>query len=156
MTISTTSKTRWTCLTTAVAVGALCLVAPASANGSESGPDVVAAPTLEQLIATGALEYRDPSSGEIVSATPERVTALREDLAPLFDRPQVHAREVRADGTVQVFADGHGGHVYLTRLNIDGSRSFSCVETLDGAVTFMIGADTHRAEHVHTRLPVVD
>ena len=115
-------------------------IAPVFAEDAEAGNAVAKA--LEQRIEAGDLQYRDPSTGQVVLATEERIAALRFDLERHFGQPAVFNRSVAADGTVSSVIGDAIRDVYLVRTNLDGTRTTACLRDLDGAVAFVVGLDT--------------
>ena len=115
-------------------------IAPVFASDAETGNAVAKA--LEQRIEAGDLQYRDPSTGQVVLATEERIAALRFDLERHFGQPVVFNRSIAADGTVSSVIGDAIRDVYLVRTNLDGTRTTACMRDLDGAVAFVVGLDT--------------
>jgi hypothetical protein len=94
------------------------LVAPAV---SDDGSGDRAA-LMQERIAAGDLEYRDPRTGEVVVATEERVAELRSELAPQLDWPAGARVEVADDATVSADIIGAMRDVFIARTRIDGTR----------------------------------
>jgi hypothetical protein len=85
-------------------------------------------------------------------ATPERVAALRAQLAPLFDGVSEVNQRTLADGTIAAEVAGRIRHVHLVRSNLDGRTQLGCVRSLDAAVAFILGLETSTsAKHGHER-----
>jgi len=101
---------------------------------------------LEERVAAGDLEYRDARTGEIVVATAERVTALRESLAPQFAPVSGVHRHFKADGTIQVSAEQPFSDVFVSRINLDGTRTRGCFRDLDAAIAFVVGLDAEQKQ----------
>jgi hypothetical protein len=97
---------------------------------------------LEERIAAGDLEYRDPSTGEVVVATRGRIDALRSDLERTFGQPPVYNEKVSANGAVVSVIGDAIRDVHLVRINLDGTRTTACLRNLDAAVAFIVGLDT--------------
>ncbi len=100
------------------------------------------AAVLEQRIAAGDLEYRDPSTGEIVVATQDRIDELRSDLERYFGQPPVYNEKVSANGAVVSVIGDAIRDVHLVRINLDGTQTTACLRNLDAAVAFLVGLDT--------------
>jgi len=112
---------------------------------------------LAERIAAGDLEYRDARTGEVVVATAERVAEIRESLAPQFAPVSGVHRYEKADGTIQISADQPFRDVFLSRVNLDGTRTRGCFRDLDAAVAFVVGLDaTMERSSDPTRTAVVD
>lgn len=99
---------------------------------------------LAERIAAGDLEYRDARTGEVVVATAERVGALRESLAPQFAPVSGVHQHLKADGTIQVSAEQPFSDVFVSRINLDGTRTRGCFRDLDSAVAFVMGLDAEQ------------
>jgi hypothetical protein len=151
----------WTGLGSGVVCGILAVgisVAPARADERFDGGDshLTAAAVLDQRIAAGDLEYRDPSTGEIVVATEDRIDALRADLERYFGQPPVLNEQVSADGTVMSVIGDAIRDVQLVRINLDGTRTTACMRSLDAAVAFIVGVDSAGNEAADSRPSAVD
>jgi hypothetical protein len=134
-------------------------VAPVfAADSRNAGDGMSLQQVLEDRIAAGDLEYRDARTGEVVVATADRVAALRESLAPQFAPVSGVHQYFKADGTIQVSAEQPFSDVFVSRTNLDGTRTRGCFRDLDAAVAFVVGLD---AEQKHSatdpaRTAVVD
>lgn len=136
----------WTGLGFGLICGVLALSAAAAyagADGSHGGVEarLTTATVLEKRIAAEDLEYRDPSTGEVVVATRGRIDALRSDLERTFGQPPVYNEKVSANGAVVSVIGDAIRDVHLVRINLDGTRTTACLRNLDAAVAFIVGLD---------------
>lgn len=141
----------------AVAVIVVCgaVALPAIANDDQQTRAIGA--SLEERIAAGDLQYRDSRTGEVVVATAERVADIRESLAPQFAPVSGVHQYVKDDGTIQVTAEQTFNDVFLSRVNLDGTRTRGCFRDLDSAVAFIVGLDTEMQKTMDpARVAVVD
>ena len=143
---------RWVSIT----ILTMCVLSagPAAADDPTAGVDRWT--ILEQRIAAGDLEYRDPKTGAIVVATEEGIAFLRSQLAPHFGPYPENEPIVLADGTVKAPMNGAIRDVYLVRTNLDGTRAAACVRSLDAAVAFLVGLDRENSKTPGPSRPVVD
>lgn len=137
------SLRRYCCAAILLMVTAMVSVTPVFATdsripGDDRPASVIA---LEERVAAGDLQYRDARTGEIVAATAERVADIRESLAPHFTPVSGVHRYVKGDGTVRVSAEQLFNDVFLSRVNLDGTRTRGCFRDLDAAVAFVVGLD---------------
>jgi hypothetical protein len=126
-------------LTATLVIGVL--VVGASVWAAEVEPTSPAMISLEKHLAAGDLEYRDPSTGEIVVATRDRIDALRFDLERTFGQPPVYNETISANGAVVSVIGDAIRDVHLVRINLDGTRTTACLRNLDAAVAFIVGLD---------------
>lgn len=123
----------------AVMIFVVSMALPAAAGDGMSLQQV-----LEERIAAGDLEYRDARTGEVVVATAERVAVIRESLAPQFVPVSGVHQYFKADGTIQVSAEQPFRDVFVSRINLDGTRTRGCFRDLDSAVAFLVGLDAEQ------------
>jgi hypothetical protein len=148
-------------LMTAARIAVVVLVActvtapPALAGEPQTGERPLMA-MLQERIAAGDLEYRDPATNEVVVATHERVAALRFELERYFGQPEVVNLKVADDGTVGSVVGDAIRDVFLIRTNLDGTRTRACLRDLDAAVAFMVGLDTVESDAAAQPSPAVD
>lgn len=136
-------------LTAALVIGVL--VVGASVWAAEVQPASPVMISLEKHLGAGDLEYRDPSTGEIVVATQDRIDALRFDLERIFGQPPVSNEKVSANGAVVSVIGDAIRDVHLVRINLDGTRTTACLRNLDAAVAFIVGLDIVENEAADNR-----
>ncbi len=141
------------CAAILLTVAAMVLVTPVIAADSSNPGDgrSASAIALDERVAAGDLKYRDPSTGEVVVATRDRIDALRFDLERNFGQPPVYNEKVSASGAVVSVIGDAIRDVHLVRINLDGTRTTVCLRNLDAAVAFLVGFDTVEGAAVDNR-----
>jgi len=116
----------------AAAVFAMSSPAPLAAQ-SQGGP-------REDLVAkiAGKKIHKDKVTGQVRAITVEEARDLIASIVALTTRTgEAPEPTVRPDGAMMVAADGHVGHIVISRYNPDGSVSLRCVASADEAADFL-------------------
>lgn len=117
----------------------------ATASGDAPEPRSAVMAALDERIAAGDLQYRDPRTGEVVVATEEGISFLRDQLEQQFARAASVDPNAGGDQTASSELGTVPSDVFVRRTNLDGTRESACFRTLDAAVAFIVGLDTGAA-----------